>query len=53
MLEATLPEGVNLQIAEFEFDLERKRYVPDKELLELKSELVSLHNPEESMKKKK
>lgn len=36
-LEATLPEGVFLKVELFDPDLELKRYIPDKELLEKKS----------------
>lgn len=40
ILEAGLPEGVTLNIEEFVPEMEAKRYLPDKQLLELKSELV-------------
>lgn len=35
-LEAALPEGVSLNIAIFDPALEEKRYIPDKELLDMK-----------------
>ena len=46
LLEASLPEGVNLDISEFDPDYELKRYVPDKELLDLKSELEDMSKPD-------
>lgn len=41
-LEASLPQGVTLNINVFDHALEKKRYVPDKELLDLKSTLSTL-----------
>ncbi|KAK2580499.1 hypothetical protein KPH14_006236 [Odynerus spinipes] len=38
-LEAALPEGVSLNIEIFDPALEEKRYIPDKELLDMKSML--------------
>ncbi|XP_034181795.2 mitochondrial ribosomal protein L48 [Osmia lignaria lignaria] len=39
LLEATLPEGVSMCIDKYDPLLDKKRFIPDKELLELKSEL--------------
>lgn len=41
-LEASLPQGVTLNVNIFDPALEKKRYVPDKELLDLKSSLSIL-----------
>jgi len=41
-LEASLPQGVTLNINAFDPALEKKRYVPDKQLLDLKSSLSTL-----------
>lgn len=41
-LEASLPQGVTLNINAFDPKLEKKRYVPDKHLLDLKSSLNTL-----------
>lgn len=38
-LEAALPQGVTLNIDVYDPAIEMKRYVPDKELLDLKSSL--------------
>ncbi|XP_029663100.1 uncharacterized protein LOC115235438 [Formica exsecta] len=43
-LEASLPQGVTLNVDTFDPALERKRYVPDKELLDLKSTLDTMKN---------
>ncbi|KAH8409420.1 hypothetical protein KR222_003796, partial [Zaprionus bogoriensis] len=37
--QAALPEGVELMVAEHTDDLEERRYVPDRDLLDLKAEL--------------
>lgn len=42
ILEATLPEGVSLCIDEYDPMIQKKRYIPNKELLTLKSELEEL-----------
>ena len=42
ILEATLPEGVSLHIDTLDPMLDKRRYIPDKELLDLKSELSSM-----------
>ncbi|XP_019888939.1 probable 28S ribosomal protein S10, mitochondrial isoform X2 [Ooceraea biroi] len=42
VLEAALPQGVTLNVDVFDPALEKKRYVPDKELLDLKSTLENL-----------
>lgn len=39
IIKAALPEGVELSVQERTEDLEERRYVPDRDLLELKSEL--------------
>ncbi|XP_037958126.1 39S ribosomal protein L48, mitochondrial [Teleopsis dalmanni] len=39
LAQAALPEGVQLQINEHTDEMEERRYVPDKDLLELKAEL--------------
>ncbi|XP_076643778.1 mitochondrial ribosomal protein L48 [Halictus rubicundus] len=39
LLEATLPVGVSLHVSTYNPEIEDKRYVPDKELLDLKTEL--------------
>ncbi|XP_029174543.1 uncharacterized protein LOC114943136 [Nylanderia fulva] len=41
-LEASLPQGVTLNVDVYDSALELKRYVPDKELLDLKSSLHTL-----------
>lgn len=41
-LEAALPQGVTLNIDVYDPKLEKKRYVPDKELIDLKSSLDEL-----------
>lgn len=43
-LEATLPQGVTLNVNIYDPTLEEKRYIPDKELIDLKSALVTLRN---------
>ncbi|XP_032668486.1 uncharacterized protein LOC116842845 [Odontomachus brunneus] len=43
ILEATLPQGVFLCVDAFDPMLEKKRYIPDKQLLDLKSSLETLH----------
>ncbi|XP_066591949.1 large ribosomal subunit protein mL48 [Prorops nasuta] len=49
ILEACLPEGVTLKVDIFDQEYEHKRYVPDKQLLDLKSTLEEI---EEDKKKK-
>lgn len=41
-LEAALPQGVTLNVDIYDPALEGKRYIPDKELIDLKSELDTL-----------
>lgn len=41
-LEASLPQGITLNVDVYDPAIERKRYVPDKELLDLKSSLDTL-----------
>lgn len=43
-LEAALPQGVTLNINIHDPALEDKRYIPDKELIDLKSTLITLKN---------
>ncbi|XP_011175527.1 uncharacterized protein LOC105207654 [Solenopsis invicta] len=43
-LEAALPQGVTLNVNIFDPALEEKRYIPDKELIDLKSALNTLKN---------
>lgn len=45
VLEAGLPEGVMLDIEEYDSEKEKFRYVPDKTLLDLKGELEELNAP--------
>ncbi|XP_076230948.1 mitochondrial ribosomal protein L48 isoform X2 [Calliopsis andreniformis] len=42
ILEATLPEGISLHINMYDPEIQKKRYIPDKELLDLKSELDNM-----------
>ncbi|KAI4488770.1 hypothetical protein M0802_011280 [Mischocyttarus mexicanus] len=42
ILETALPEGVNLNVTIFDPSIESKRYIPDKDLLELKTVLKEL-----------
>ncbi|XP_035743553.1 39S ribosomal protein L48, mitochondrial-like [Vespa mandarinia] len=46
ILEATLPEGITLNVAIFDPDIDLKRYIPDKQLLDMRTML-------EDMKQKK
>lgn len=41
-LEAALPQGITLTVDIYNPELEKKRYVPDKNLIDLKSELENL-----------
>ncbi|XP_011869353.1 PREDICTED: probable 28S ribosomal protein S10, mitochondrial [Vollenhovia emeryi] len=43
-IEAALPQGVTLNVNIYDPALEQKRYIPDKELVDLKSELDTLKN---------
>ncbi|XP_076294721.1 mitochondrial ribosomal protein L48 [Lasioglossum baleicum] len=45
LLEATLPVGVSLHVDTYKPEIETKRYVPDKELFDLKTELDEMKNP--------
>ncbi|XP_076625584.1 mitochondrial ribosomal protein L48 [Colletes latitarsis] len=45
LLEATLPEGVQLHIDTYSPEMENIRYIPDKELLDIQTELESLKKP--------
>lgn len=45
MLEAALPEGVTLNVEEWKPEREELRYVPDKQLLDLKTQLQSMQRP--------
>lgn len=40
--QAALPEGVNLTVEEHTDECEERRYVPDKDLLDLKAELEKM-----------
>ncbi|XP_055837983.1 39S ribosomal protein L48, mitochondrial [Episyrphus balteatus] len=40
--QSALPEGVNLSVQEHDDDCEERRYVPDKDLLELKAQLEEM-----------
>lgn len=42
ILEATLPEGVTLNVTIFDPDVELKRYIPDKQLLDMKATLEDM-----------
>lgn len=42
LAQAGLPEGVELNVVEHNEDIEEVRYVPDRELLELKSQLEDM-----------
>ncbi|KAH8282954.1 hypothetical protein KR054_011164, partial [Drosophila jambulina] len=49
--QSALPEGVTLSVQEHTEDCEERRYVPDKELLDLKSELDRMGGPTATKKK--
>ncbi|XP_020807073.1 39S ribosomal protein L48, mitochondrial [Drosophila serrata] len=51
LAQSALPEGVSLSVQEHTDDCEERRYVPDKELLDLKSELDRMGGPTTSKKK--
>lgn len=51
LLQAGLPEGVSLKIAEHSDEEEEIRYVPDKDLLDLKQQLDDLGGPTQTKKK--
>ena len=40
--QSALPEGVNFSVQEHDEDCEERRYVPDKDLLELKAQLEEM-----------
>ncbi|KAG8035734.1 hypothetical protein G9C98_001390 [Cotesia typhae] len=42
LLESTLPEGVTLKVQPWDLAFENKRYIPDKELIEAKTELENM-----------
>ncbi|KAK0181326.1 hypothetical protein PV327_003619 [Microctonus hyperodae] len=42
LLEAAIPEGVTLKVEVWDPDKEEMRYIPDKELLDLKGELETM-----------
>lgn len=42
LLQASLPQGVTLNVHEHLEEYEEVRYVPDKELIELKTQLESM-----------
>lgn len=45
VLQTALPEGVTMTVHEHKEEYEELRYIPDVQLLELKSELEKLRNP--------
>lgn len=49
--QATLPEGVMLDVIEHTVDEEERRYVPDKDLLELRTQLDDMGGASTSKKK--
>lgn len=51
-IEAGLPEGVTIKCINHTEDLEESRYVPDKDLLDLKVQLDSMGGPTAPTKKK-
>ncbi|XP_016943832.2 large ribosomal subunit protein mL48 [Drosophila suzukii] len=51
LAQAALPEGVSLKVQEHTDDCEERRYVPDKELLDLKDELERMGGPTNTKKK--
>lgn len=42
LIESTLPEGVMLKVQPWDSAFENKRYIPDKELIEAKTELENM-----------
>lgn len=42
LLEAAIPEGITLKVEVWDPDREQMRYIPDKELLDLKGELETM-----------
>lgn len=42
ILEATLPEGVTLHVDKYDPSLEKKRFIPNKDLFDVKKELDEL-----------
>jgi large subunit ribosomal protein L48 len=50
VLQTALPEGVSMTVHEHKEDYEEVRYIPDVQLLELKSQLEELGGP--NVKKK-
>lgn len=51
LAQAALPEGVSLEVSEHTDDDDEVRYVPDRDLLELKQQLDDLGGPIASKKK--
>lgn len=49
--QAALPEGVHLTVVEHTDDIEERRYVPDKDLLDLKAELERMGGATPTKKK--
>ncbi|XP_054009627.1 39S ribosomal protein L48, mitochondrial [Hylaeus anthracinus] len=45
IIEAALPEGVHLHVDTYTPEMETKRYIPDKELLDMKAELENMSKP--------
>ncbi|XP_001606754.1 probable 28S ribosomal protein S10, mitochondrial [Nasonia vitripennis] len=52
VLEAALPEGVILDIEEYSQEKENYRYIPDKQLLDLKQELEDIQKSKDNKSKK-
>lgn len=45
LAQQSLPEGVDLQVMEHTEDMDEARYVPDRELMELKNQLEGMQKP--------
>lgn len=52
LIQTALPEGVTLSVLEQNDEEDEKRYMPDKDLMELKAQLDDLGGPTISSKKK-
>lgn len=52
LAQAALPEGVELNVLEHSEDQEEVRFVPDKDLLELKAQLDEMGGPTPTSKKR-
>lgn len=47
ILEASLPMGVSLHVSVYDPEMQKRRYIPDRVLLDLKSELSEIQKPKE------